>query len=76
MKLRIALADDEPIARMRLRTMLERENDVEIVAVCGDGRELCQQVAAYMPDLVLTDIEMWVWMASRQFCACHKSPRP
>lgn len=58
MKLRILLADDEPIARMRLKTMLERETDTEVVVMCGDGRELCERVTAHMPDLVLTDIDM------------------
>ena len=38
MKIRTIIADDEPMARKRLRRFLGQQSDAEIVAECGDGR--------------------------------------
>ena len=37
MKIRVLIVDDEPLARERLRTLLEAEPDLEIAGECGDG---------------------------------------
>ncbi|RYD77352.1 MAG: response regulator, partial [Verrucomicrobiaceae bacterium] len=57
-KLRIIIVDDERIARSRLRRMLEKEADVEIVAECADGAEAVKAVGEHAPDLLLLDIHM------------------
>ena len=44
MKLRVVIADDEPLARERLRGFLESEPDVEIVGECADGMEAVRQI--------------------------------
>jgi DNA-binding NarL/FixJ family response regulator len=38
MPIRVLLSDDEALARERLRSLLEEEPDIEIVAECGDGK--------------------------------------
>ena len=56
--LRAVVVDDEPLARRRVVRLLRREPDVEVVAVCGDGREAVQAVHAHAPDLLFLDVQM------------------
>lgn len=58
MKTRVVIVDDEPLARERLRALLERDAEVEIVAECGDGREAVDVISKEKPDLVFLDIQM------------------
>ncbi len=56
--IRVVIADDEPLARERLRTLAAGHPDVTVVAECGDGRETLATVAKLAPDLVFLDIQM------------------
>lgn len=56
--LRVLIADDEPLARQRLRRLLRREAEVEIVAECGDGPATVAAVVAHAPDLLFLDVQM------------------
>lgn len=56
--MKIVIADDEPLARERLRTLLADEPGVEVVAEVGDGHEALHACAAHDPELVLLDIAM------------------
>ncbi|GAA4855321.1 LytTR family DNA-binding domain-containing protein [Luteimonas vadosa] len=56
--MRIVIADDEPLARERLRALLAEQDGVELVAEAGDGREALHACAEHDPDLVLLDIAM------------------
>ena len=56
--MKVVIADDEPLARERLRTMLAGEPDVEIVAEAGDGHATLHACAEHHPDMVLLDISM------------------
>ena len=58
MPLRIVIADDEPLARQRIRTLLASETDVEIVAECPDGAETVAAIAEHRPDLLFLDVQM------------------
>ncbi len=58
MSLRIALADDEPMARARLRMMLSQLGENTVIAECRNGRELIDNMQRHALDLVFTDIEM------------------
>jgi len=58
MEIRTILADDEPLARSKLRLLLQSEPDVRIVSECGNGLETVEAVRAYRPDLLLLDVEM------------------
>jgi two-component system LytT family response regulator len=56
--LRTLIVDDEPLARRRLRTLLEGEPDVELVGECADGDEAVAAVRERQPDLVFLDVQM------------------
>ncbi len=56
-KLRIVIADDEPIIRMDLKRMLEDCN-YEVVAEVGDGQKAVDAARNYKPDVVILDIRM------------------
>jgi two-component system LytT family response regulator len=55
---RVIIADDERLARKKLRLLLESEPDVEIVAECENGRQTVSAIHACIPDLLLLDIQM------------------
>src|SRR5690606_40565559 len=56
--LKLVIADDEPLARARLRTLLAGDPGVQVVAEAGDGQQVCDACAAWQPDAVLLDIAM------------------
>ncbi len=58
MKIRTLIIDDEPLARERLRTLLEREDDVDVVGECGEGVEAVETILRLTPDLVFLDVQM------------------
>jgi two-component system LytT family response regulator len=58
MKLRVAIVDDEELARQLLREYLSEYGDVEIVAECANGFEAVKAVAEVKPDMLLLDIQM------------------
>ncbi len=58
MKIRVILADDHRIVREGLRALLQAEHDIEVVAMCGDGRETVASVKQHVPDIVLMDIQL------------------
>ena len=58
MPLSVLIADDERVARARLRRLLSNEPDVQIVAECSDGQEAVAAILEHHPDLVFLDIQM------------------
>jgi two-component system LytT family response regulator len=56
--MRVVLADDEPLARARLRSLLSRHEDVEIVAECANGPEVVAAVEAHRPNVLFLDVQM------------------
>lgn len=58
MKIRALIVDDEPLARERLRTLLEGEPDIEVVGECADGQQAVATIKQVAPDLVFLDIQM------------------
>jgi two-component system LytT family response regulator len=56
--MRVLIAEDEPLARDRLRTLLEDQNDIEITAECADGRSAVDAIREHEPDLVFLDVSM------------------
>lgn len=57
-KIRTLVADDEPIARARIVSLLGDEEDIEIVGECSTGTEARHAIADASPDLVFLDIQM------------------
>ncbi len=56
--LRVLIVDDEPLARERLRRLLEREADVTLVGECGTGAEAVARINQGGVDLLFIDMEM------------------
>jgi len=58
MTLRVIIADDEPLARSRMRRLLRDIEDVEIIAETANGIDTAAAIRERRPDLVFLDIEM------------------
>src|ERR1043166_2195201 len=56
--MRIAIVDDEQLARKLLREYLSAYEGIEIVAECANGFEAVKVVSDLKPDLLLLDIQM------------------
>ena len=56
--MRIAIVDDEPLARARLRAQVEDGDLGDVVAEGGNGNEALAIVESSAPDVVLLDIRM------------------
>lgn len=55
---RILIVDDEVLARQRLRALLERRSDFEIIGECETGAEAVRVIRSHKPDIVLLDVQM------------------
>jgi len=58
MSLRVVIADDEAVARSRLRRLLSAHDDVTIAAEAADGRSAVDAIVRHRPDVVFLDIRM------------------
>jgi two-component system, LytTR family, response regulator len=56
--LRAVVADDESLARKKLRLLLGAECGVKVVAECEDGKQTIAAVLNHKPDVLLLDIQM------------------
>lgn len=56
--IRTVVVDDEPLARKTLRTLLEPEPDLEVVAEAANGEEALAAIREHRPDLAFLDIKM------------------
>lgn len=56
--MRVVIIDDEELARLRIREMLEHQADVEIVAECDGGQGAVEVIRRERPDLVFLDVQM------------------
>ena len=52
------LADVNYLVRGGIHRLLETQDDLEVVATCGDLESLLEAVEAERPDVVVTDIRM------------------
>jgi DNA-binding NarL/FixJ family response regulator len=57
-KLRVVIADDQPMMRAGFKAVLEATGDIEVVAEASDGEEAVRAAGAHAPDVVLMDIRM------------------
>jgi two-component system, LytTR family, response regulator len=56
--MRVAIVDDEELARKLVREYLSGNDEIEIVAECANGFEAVKAVSELKPDLLLLDIQM------------------
>jgi len=57
-KIRILIADDHSIVRMGLATLLEMEDDLELVGQSANGKAAVADAMRLMPDVVVMDLMM------------------
>jgi two-component system LytT family response regulator len=57
-QIRTIIVDDEPLGRSRIASLLDDEEDIEIVAQCGDGAEALRVIREESPDLLFLDIQI------------------
>jgi DNA-binding NarL/FixJ family response regulator len=58
MPVTVLLADDHAVVRDGLRALLEQGNDLQVIAVAGNGREAVAETLRLRPDIVIMDIAM------------------
>ncbi|HEV7678555.1 MAG TPA: response regulator transcription factor [Candidatus Dormibacteraeota bacterium] len=56
--IRVLVADDHPVVRHGLCTMLEIEDDIVVVGRAADGEEAVAQARETHPDIILMDVQM------------------
>jgi DNA-binding NarL/FixJ family response regulator len=57
-QIRVLLADDHPLVRSGIRSVLDRISRIQVVAEAGNGHEALRLIEEYQPDVVLMDIAM------------------
>jgi two-component system response regulator NreC len=55
---RVALAEDHVVLRQGLRSLLEKDGEIEVVAEASDGMEAIHCVQQAMPDVLIIDLTM------------------
>jgi DNA-binding NarL/FixJ family response regulator len=58
MTIRVVVGEDSAVVREGIQRMLDRREDIEVVATCADAATLRAAIAEHRPDVVLTDIRM------------------
>jgi two-component system NarL family response regulator len=57
-QIRVLLADDHPVVRQGLATILKSQKDIKIVAEAADGEEACELYDQLSPDVLVLDLRM------------------
>jgi DNA-binding NarL/FixJ family response regulator len=56
--IRVLIVDDDVLTRVGLRTILDAEPDIEVVAEAADGHDALELAEEITPDIVLMDVRM------------------
>ena len=56
--IRVLLADDQALIRTGFRTLLDAEDDIEVVAEATNGAEAVELAREHRPDIALIDVQM------------------
>ena len=56
MAIRTLIVDDEPPARSRVRSLLDKDPDIEIIGECEDGKCAVQHIGELHPELLFLDV--------------------
>ena len=56
--IKIMLVDDHALVRKGIRSLLEDEEDLAVIAEASSGREALETIKQNKPDLVIIDIKM------------------
>ncbi|MBW6473495.1 MAG: response regulator transcription factor [Anaerolineaceae bacterium] len=56
--IRVLLADDHVVVRAGIRQFLEQTSDIQVVAEASNGKEACELIEHFKPDVAVLDIQM------------------
>jgi DNA-binding NarL/FixJ family response regulator len=56
--IRVLCADDHPLVRKGIASILANEEDIQLVGEAGDGREAVEMFRRLLPDVTLMDLRM------------------
>jgi two-component system LytT family response regulator len=54
----VAFADDEPMGRMTLKVLLEKDPQIQVVAECANGMQVVKAVRELAPQILFLDVQM------------------
>lgn len=57
-RIRTLIVDDEPLSRQGIRSVLEKDPEIEILGEAADGLEALERIRADHPDLLFLDVQM------------------
>jgi two-component system LytT family response regulator len=57
-RIRALIVDDEPLGRARLRGLLAKHADLQVVGECVEGSEAIAAIERMRPEVVFLDIQM------------------
>jgi len=56
--IKILIADDHTIVRQGLCSLIEKTDNIELVAECSNGKDALEAIIAITPDVAVLDISM------------------
>jgi len=74
MKIQTIIIDDEKLARSRLKRMLTKYENIEIVGEAQNGQEGLELIEKLQPDLIFLDIKMPLLSGFEMLTKLEKSP--
>lgn len=57
-KIRVMIIDDHPLVRQGITKILEKEQDMEVVAETGNAHDAINLIARHEPDFIIADISL------------------
>jgi len=57
-KISVLIVDDHSLVRQGLKQLIELEEDINVIALAGDGEEAILKAQQLRPDIILLDINM------------------
>ena len=72
----VMIVDDEPLARKKIRTLIEPHGDFKVVAESGDGRDGLEKMHALKPDALFLDVQMPEMGGMEMLTQAGPGPRP
>jgi DNA-binding response OmpR family regulator len=75
-RIRALIVDDEPLARARLRGLLAKHADMQLVGECAEGGEAVAAIGRIHPEVVFLDIQMTELSGLDVATSLAAEPRP
>jgi DNA-binding response OmpR family regulator len=75
-RIRALIVDDEPLARARLRGLLAKHPDMQLVGECAEGGEAIAAIGRLHPEVVFLDIQMTETSGLEVATSLAVEPRP